>query len=686
MTPDYPQFFALANLRAAWLRVEDAAGCAGIDGVTLEWYADHLEEELAQLQRELREKTYQPLPLVRFFVNKPNGGRRPLAVLSVRDRVAQHALLNLIAPLLEAEFEACSFAYRKGRSVQQALLQIEQLRDDGYQYVVDADITSYFDNVDHALLLQRLSTLIPDNDLLTVIRLWLTPRLYDGVQFTRADKGLPQGAPLSPLFANLYLDTFDEQMMSAGYKLIRFADDFLVLCKTKPKAEEALRLTKKVLGELRLAIHEEKTAVTNFATGFKFLGAMFIHSLCLTAQKRTLEDPQAPVTMPPPLPILRIRPGTKNPFNPLPDTELATLHDQITAAATLAPDAQPDLPPPTLFTLRTLYLHEHGAILRCEDDHLRVLKDDTELLSLPAFKIDQIFLFGNAQVTTPAMKFCLENKIPIILLSGRGEFFGALESTSNTNVLLQQKQFARADDDAFVLNTARAIVAGKIANCRALLQRRQRAEADPRLAKAIFGLNDARDRLNDAATLDEVRGYEGTASAQYFAGLAACFSPPFVWKNRSRRPPLDPINALLSFGYTLLFYNIFSIVRGRGLSPYVGSLHSLQQGHPALCSDLIEEFRAPIVDALVTTVLNKRILAPTDFHTSEFGSGKQGCFLTDTARRKFVAQFEERINTIVLHPRANIRTTWRGCLDLQISHWIQVLRGEAESYLPIEIR
>jgi CRISPR-associated protein Cas1 len=301
------------------------------------------------------------------------------------------------------------------------------------------------------------------------------------------------------------------------------------------------------------------------------------------------------------------------------------------------------------------------------------------------------------------MKLCLRLDIPIIVLNGLGRFFGTIESTGNYNVLLQQKQFERLTDSDFVLATARQIVSGKISNSRALLQRRQRQNARDRLVKAINELSALRSRLSEAATLDELRGYEGAAAAVYFNGLGDCLPASFRFEKRTRQPPLDPVNALLSFGYTLLFYNIYALSRARGLSPYVGMLHALRQGHPALCSDLIEELRAPVVDSLVTTLLNKMIFTPADFYyddssasTVDPGSADasaatappaaRGCFLTDNARRTFVAQFERRLQTIILHPRAGIRTTWRGCLDIQIGHFIQVLRGEAPTYFPLEIR
>ncbi|HLG17151.1 MAG TPA: CRISPR-associated endonuclease Cas1 [Blastocatellia bacterium] len=830
--PDqYSQVCDLTTLRMAWMRVEESDGMAGIDGVDLSRYANDLETQLAALSRELSSMIYEPLPVVRFFVTKASGGQRPLCVLAVRDRVAQNAVISIIRPDFEREFEACSYAYRRGRSVKQALAEVERLREKGYVWVVDADITAYFENVDHQLLLGRVRQLVPDPRIVDLISRWIAPKVYDGKQVSEMQKGLPQGAPISPMLANLYLDTFDEQMLSAGQKLIRFADDFLVLCKSKPKAEYALRLTQRALATLNLALNDEKTRITSFTDGFKYLGATFARNLCLIPPpRRGVSRDQAAVQMPPRLPIMRASYSSREPFNPALREGLREAFDEISGdeipsffvadsggrpsgsgelpasesevvpasesklrgssmfvgvestieripvakdisplrgeaalpmsatrniqpprgcggpeppaggarektkdaapgrsgnteisdavtrrrgdteirdQETVRPDIpasplppvpaspalpvppspplpvppSPDMPPPSLFTLRTLYLHEHGAILRCEDDHLRVCKDAVELISLPAFKIDQIVLFGNSQITTPAMKFCLQNSIPIILLSGQGKFFGTVESTGNLNVLLQQRQFERASDQRFALDTARRIVSGKILNCRSLLQRRRRDTAGDALKHPIDGLAGIRERLANAATLDEVRGFEGAASALYFQGLEACFQPPLTFEGRTRRPPRDPVNAMLSFGYTLVFYNIYAIARARGLSPYVGSLHALRQGHPALCSDLIEELRAPIVDSLVTSLVSKRVVSPADFYFDG-----DGCYLTDQARRNFVAHFEKKMNTLLVHPRAAVRTTWRGCIDLQIGHYIQVLRGEVDGYHPFESR
>lgn len=707
----YDRLCSTATLRRAWERVEDSDGCAGVDGVSLQYFAQNLEDQLALLSLDLVARTYSSLPLISFKVPRQHGGERTLSVPSVRDRVAQHALIAVAGDIFEREFENCSFAYRRGRSVNQALTLVEMRREEGYEWVVDADIRAFFDNVDHDLMMSRVAELIGDTEICDLIRRWIAARVYDGEKIILMEKGLPQGAPISPMLANLYLDRFDEQIMGAGYKLIRFADDFLILCNTRPKAEAALRLTADLLAKLKLALSEEKTRVTSFEDGFKFLGASFVRSLCLKPPPRSKAKERGAVMVPPPLPVLRGGRSGAEKFNPalgqaleqallrISESEVPSYFQARRSDQTPSPASEENTPvqptpsaeslTPSLLTLRTLYIHEHGALIRCEGEHLEILRDGVELLSIPAFKLDQIIVFGNSQITTPAMKFCMRNNIPIVLLSAQGSFFGTIEAQGNQNVLLHRLQFMRAEEESFVLDTARAIVSGKIANCRSLLQRRQRTTTDERLASAIEGLAAMKLMLETAGSIEEARGIEGAAARHYFNGFAACLKEPFRFEKRTRRPPLDPVNAMLSFGYSLLFYNIYAIARARGLLPYVGTLHDLRQGHPALCSDLIEEFRAPVIDSMVTGLVNRGAMSPGDFYfnrAGEKGESEGGCFMTDTARRRFIESFEQRMNTILQHPIAKVKTTWRGCIDLQVSLYIKALRGEIEKYMPMEIR
>lgn len=247
----------LENLEKAWLKARENDGAAGGDGMTLKMYEEGLSIRLMRLQRDLRNGTYVPGPVREVQLPKKDGGIRPLAIPCIGDRVVQTAAAMILGPLLEAEMEDSSYGYRSGRSVRMAVTRISQHRRNGYTWVVDGDIERYFENVPHALLLERLSRSVSDPLLLDLIGLWLDCGGFDGV-------GLPQGAPISPLLSNLYLDQIDEEIEGRGIRLVRFADDFVLLCKSKFAAHEALKKMSALLEKYGLKLNPDKTRVVPF--------------------------------------------------------------------------------------------------------------------------------------------------------------------------------------------------------------------------------------------------------------------------------------------------------------------------------------------------------------------------------------------------------------------------------------
>lgn len=239
----FDRLVAYPNLVRAYDHVEDNHGCAGVDGQKVEDFGEALESGLTKLRDDIVSGAYKPSPLLRVSVEKANGQKRPLSIPTVRDRIAQTAAALVLTPILDPEFEEVSFAYRKGRSVDQAIQRIIALRDKGYTWVADADIRSYFDEIPHDKLLEVLALYVEDHRVLDLVAKWLKVTVCDdGKQFLLT-KGVPQGSPLSPLLANLYLDRFDEAHLHQGNKLVRFADDFVVLCKSRPEAAAALELS-----------------------------------------------------------------------------------------------------------------------------------------------------------------------------------------------------------------------------------------------------------------------------------------------------------------------------------------------------------------------------------------------------------------------------------------------------------
>lgn len=257
------------NLYSAWLKVAGNMAAGGIDRVSIEDFQLNLHENLEIIKTLLEKQEYDFLPLIRFEINKPTGGKRPLGIPTIRDRIVQQALLMVLQPVFDKDFLNCSYAYRPGKSPHKALNRVEQYLKDGNHWIVDADIDSFFETIDHHLLIKFIEQKITDFRIIELIKKIL--RKTGEIE----NKGISQGAVISPLFANIYLHPFDLKITEYGYRLVRYADDFLILYKSKDEAEEAFNLAVCTLEELHLRINEAKTKIHNLEDGFIFLGYQF---------------------------------------------------------------------------------------------------------------------------------------------------------------------------------------------------------------------------------------------------------------------------------------------------------------------------------------------------------------------------------------------------------------------------
>ena len=269
--------YAAANLAAAYREVAANGGAAGVDHVTIAAFGRHLEQEVQRLAQALRAGTYRPQAVRRVWIPKPGrGGKRPLGIPTVRDRVVQAALRHVLEPILEREFAEHSYGFRPGRGCKDALRRVAALLKAGYRYVVDADLQSYFDTIPHAQLLARIRGKVADTHVLSLIESFLTQGVMDGLCEWTPERGSPQGAVISPLLSNVYLDPLDHRMAERGFQMVRYADDFVVLCRTRADAEAVLAVVRAWVADSGLTLHPEKTRIVEVdVEGVDFLGYHF---------------------------------------------------------------------------------------------------------------------------------------------------------------------------------------------------------------------------------------------------------------------------------------------------------------------------------------------------------------------------------------------------------------------------
>ena len=339
-----------------------------------------------------------------------------------------------------------------------------------------------------------------------------------------------------------------------------------------------------------------------------------------------------------------------------------------------------------------LYVTTQGAKLRYRKRRLVIEKEDQEhgkqeVAAVPAVHVDQVLIFGNVSITTPALSFLLKKEIDTTFLTVRGRYKGRLVGPSGGNGRLRLRQYGRASDEGWALETARAIVTVKLHNTRTLLRRyarRLQTPEAPELSGAAEQLSDLISRAGRCRTVNSLSGVEGRAAAVYFSVFRHLIKgQEWTFDKRNRRPPRDPVNALLSFGYTVLTHNVESAVRAVGLDPYIGFLHQVAYNRPSLALDLVEEFRCIVVDSVVLRCLNNRIILPAHFTLDP--DATYPVLLNEEGRGRFIRELEGRLNLTFKHPDSKERVTYRRCFELQARRLARCLQT-GKVYRPFKVR
>lgn len=659
----------LEQLKAAWGQVRLGTKSAGIDGITVDWFATLADRQLTKIQHQLHQENYNASPALGFYLPKKDGGFRLIGIPIVADRIIQRMLLEEMYFPLEDTFLDCSYAYRPGRNIQMAVQHLYSYYQFQPCWIIKADIMQFFDHLCWALLLTQLEQLQLETMLLQLLEQQLKSGIVVKGKRLNPGKGVLQGAVLSGALANLYLTEFDRRCLQAGLNLVRYGDDFAIACHSFIEANRILSQIIDWLGELYLKLKPEKTHIYSPDDEFIFLGYRFF---------------QGKVYPPPP-------PETKAGEWVISDSGTPYFRRKVRPVKLISrpPKGCALVKPPLIKSslaqywqeqMTTLYVTDQGAYINVHHQQFQVFFQRELRIKVPVNRVSHIVLFGCCNLSHGAVSLALRRRIPIMYLSQKGRYFGRLETEGVAKVEYLSQQVICAQNSQFVRQNAEAIVRAKLHNSRVLLlrlnQRRKLAEVE----KAIDSLSMLMESLPKADSMDALRGYEGKGANFHFQALGKLFNETFAFEKRTKRPPTDPVNSLLSLGYTLLSQNVNSFIQAVGLHTHFGNLHVPRDNHPALVSDLMEEFRALIVDSLVVYVVNSKIVTPENFTAPDF---QGGVYLLPDTLKKFLKHWEEKLQTEVLHPNTGYKATYRRCLELQVREYIACLVGDVEVYRPM---
>jgi CRISPR-associated protein Cas1 len=524
---------------------------------------DELQSELIEPDSVLMEcheqicaGRYRPAPFHGFTIAKKSGGTRIIATAGGRDQMALRMLHSLLSPVMEQMFEECSIGYRKGRSRSQARNIIAQAVRRGYTHVLESDIESFFDAIDWDLLLEKLRAALPQADHLTLSLLegFIKAELLVNHRPFSRERGLIQGMSLAPLLANLYLDSFDEEMSALGYLLVRYGDDFVVMTRSREEAERAQNDATAILDALCLRLKEKKTLITPFDAGFSFLGFDFGPELDEEFIERT---------------ALR----------------------------------------------KTVFVRNLYAFIGIDGESLFVRKDKQVLSRVPFNRIGELVIFGDNTLSSRLLHQCSKRAVPVSFCQAGGKYINTLRPDSKRHfevAAVHSRRFL-AMTEGQRHQVAHKIVSAKLVGYSNWLAGRYGAGA----REICDQLQLIQRKINLTEKIDSLRGYEGEAAQQMYAFLRTVLGSDLLKTGkREPRKKNDPGNVLLDFASHLIFSRLNVLVRSLGLNPYLGFLHSHKDDYESLVCDLQEPFRARM-DRFVVKIVNRRVIRDEHFEYSK---------------------------------------------------------------------
>lgn len=558
--------------------------------------------DAAGIIRTLKHGGYKASQLNPYHLILEGKKPRDLLIPSIEDRILQRTVHNLLAPNLDRLSMAYSFGYRSGHSRMQARDTILKLQSRGYVWVLECDILGFFEHVEFSEIENRLRSLLFNDAIVDLIMQWVSAPVkanwtpHSNAKQIQRQSGLPQGASISPILANLLLEPLDAELQYNNYEVIRYADDFIVLCKTKAKAEQASKLITNSLADMRLEVNADKTRVVSPDSDFQFLGYVFRNGMACEVTKHKKPNSVGSTSQ------------FINPENnrfPKNNSQEKNQSKEMTDAFELNYGSTVFVTPPTKL------IRQKGGVLQIAS------KEPTQqnMLSLPWSNISSIICFGRQELSHQVIKSAFQHKAIIYFCSSAGRYLGELSSalTDTSNYKRWQQQTACFSITDTQLQLAQNLVKAKLTNQLLLLQSKQRHKANT--FEQISQIKTCLVKINKTISLDSLRGIEGKAAQQYFKCLRLWLNDEFGFNQRQQKNADDPVNTALSLGYSILHRYAETSIRIVGLNPINGFYHVSQGAHQALASDIIEPFRSSI-DRCVLSLFNRNQIQHDCFENS----------------------------------------------------------------------
>ena len=568
----------------------------GFDHMTSDAAAIWLHVNGDQLLKSLYDGAYQPMPALGFITAKKDGGYRPLSRQTAIDTVIQQCIISWLTDICEAQFSSSSYAYRRNMGVNGALEAYTRLGST-HAWAAKVDPRQCFDTLDHEVLTSALRAFVPDEDLLRLIMRYAAQPLLQDEEIVYRSEGILQGAPLSPLLCNIYFHSLDLLLTERGISFIRYADDIVLFAENRAEAEAFRKLTEKHLTEtLRLTLNPQKSAIDS-PKALHFLGHRF------------LEEKDG---------LLVLRPE---------DTPLDAYRDWYATRPS--------------GTRRAVTLLSDG-VLRPKDFSI-LFDTETVDTNIPTRTTDMINIYSDVVFDSHFLKRAFDNAIQVNVFDHHGKLLGRfLPNTALKNPVVTFEQLQAYYDGAHRLTLARCFVLAALHNLRLNLRYARKHEPLALYDSVIGKLVALECKIKQCESYEELLTLEAQSRKEYYS----CFdhlihSDQFVFSERTRRPPRNEVNSLLSFGNTVLYNHISFKVNRSPLDIRVGFLHATNSRPESLNLDIAEIFKPLVVDRVIFTLLNNRQLTPRDFLHPSNGA----VTLSQDAKRVFLRAFYEKLDT-----------------------------------------